>query len=66
MKGLGLWLGEQIGVSADVSAPRGLHPELYKALGAGNELAVYIAEALPEAPALEPVTLSAGGVQWNI
>jgi hypothetical protein len=65
LKNLGLRLGEQIGVSADISAPRGLRQELYKALGAGNELAVYIGETPPDHPALEPVTLSAGGVQWH-
>ena len=65
LKNLGLLLGEQIGVSADISAPRGLRQELYKALGAGNELAIYIAETPPDNPALESVTLSAGGVQWH-
>lgn len=65
LKNLGLRLGEQIGVSADISAPKSLQPELYKALGAGNELAIYVAETPTEEPALEPVALSAGGVQWH-
>jgi phosphomevalonate kinase len=65
LKNLGLRLGEQIGVSAAISAPRSLQPELCKALGAGNELAIYIAETPPDDPAVEPVTVSAGGVQWH-
>jgi hypothetical protein len=65
LKYLGLRLGEQIGVSADISAPRSLQPELYKALGAGNELAIYMADTPTDDPALEAVTLSAGGVQWH-
>ena len=44
-------MGERIGVSAAIEAPVPLSPDLCKALGAGNELGVYVAEIPPEAGA---------------
>jgi phosphomevalonate kinase len=68
-KQLGLRLGEQIGVSAAIGAPLFLDPQLYKALGAGDELGIYLAEVPPEAqpdePVLQAVTLAPEGVQWH-
>jgi phosphomevalonate kinase len=48
-KELGLQLGERIGVPAAIEAPVPLSPNLYKALGAGNELGIYVAETPLEA-----------------
>jgi phosphomevalonate kinase len=48
-KELGLQLGERIGVSAAIQTPVPLSPDLCKALGAGNELGIYVAETPPEA-----------------
>jgi phosphomevalonate kinase len=64
-KELGLRLGERIGVPADIEAPSSLDPELYKAIGAGNELGIYLAETPPEEPALEAVVLSLEGLRWH-
>jgi phosphomevalonate kinase len=70
LKELGLRLGERIGVSAAIEAPDSLVPELCKALGAGNELGIYLSEAAPDArrpdePALEAVVPAWEGVQWH-
>jgi phosphomevalonate kinase len=65
LKESGLRLGERIGVPADIEAPSSLDPELYKALGAGNELGIYLAETPPEDPALEAVVLSPEGLRWH-
>ncbi|UCG00019.1 MAG: hypothetical protein JSV89_10880 [Spirochaetaceae bacterium] len=65
-KELGLELGERIGVSADIQAPPSLSPELYKALGAGDELGIYLAEIPPQEPDAEAVEVAREGVQWNI
>jgi len=70
-KELGLQLGERIGVSAAIEAPLPLRPELYKAIGAGNELGIYVAETQPEAhsreqPGLEAVVPSPEGVRWHL
>jgi phosphomevalonate kinase len=63
-KELGLRLGERIGVSACIEAPGSLEPELCKALGAGNELGIYLAEGPPEETALEAVAIAPEGVKW--
>jgi phosphomevalonate kinase len=65
LKELGLRLGERIGVPASVATPDSLDPELHKALGAGNELGIYIAEDPPNDPVLEAVAVAAEGVQWD-
>jgi phosphomevalonate kinase len=62
---LGLSLGERIGVSARIEAPESLDPQRLKALGAGNEVGVYLAEKIPDEPALEPVLLAREGVSWQ-
>jgi len=64
-KELGLRLGERIGVSADIEAAGSLAPELCKALGAGDELGIYLAEAPPQESALEAVAVSPEGVRWH-
>ena len=68
-KELGMQLGEKIGVSAAIEPPIPLNPELYKAIGAGNELGIYLDETPPEAgsrdqPGLEAVVPSPEGVRW--
>ncbi len=65
LKNLGLRLGEKIGVSAEIEAPPSLAPELYKALGAGNELGICLAEAQPQESGLDPVSVTLEGVKWN-
>jgi len=70
-KQLGLRLGEQIGVPAAIEAPVSLPPQLCKALGAGDELGIYVAETPPEArsreqPDLQAVVPSPEGVQWDL
>ncbi len=64
----GIALGEAIGVDARIAAPAGVDPELCKAVGAGNELGVYL--RLPDAP--EPPAKSgltevqvADGISWQ-
>ena len=64
-KELGLRLGERIGVPARIEAPGSLAPELHKALGAGNELGIYLAETPPNEAALEPVVVAPEGIRWN-
>jgi len=64
-KELGLRLGELIGVSARIEAHDSLVPGLHKALGAGNELGIYLAEDPPDEPALEPVVVAPEGVRWQ-
>ena len=64
-KELGLRLGERIGVPARIEAPGSLVPELHKALGAGNELGIYLAETPPNEAALEPVVVAPEGIRWN-
>jgi phosphomevalonate kinase len=61
---LGLRLGEWIGVPASMEAPPGCEPELCKAVGAGNELGVYLGEAPPQG-GLEPVAICPEGVCWH-
>jgi phosphomevalonate kinase len=61
---LGLRLGERIGVSAAIEAPDSLDPGLCKALGAGNELGIYLGEAPAHTPDLEAVALAPEGVRW--
>jgi phosphomevalonate kinase len=70
-KELGLQLGQRIGVSAAVEAPAALPPQLYKALGAGDELGIYVAETPLEARSpgrcgLESVVPSREGVRWYL
>jgi phosphomevalonate kinase len=65
LKNLGLRLGEQIGVPAEIEAPPSLAPELYKALGAGNELGICLAETQPQESSLESVSVALEGVKWN-
>lgn len=62
---LGERLGESIGVPATVSPPAGIGPgDSWKAVGAGNELAVVFAEqTLP--PEIEPLTIAQEGVAWH-
>ena len=62
---LGLELGQRIGVSAAITAPESLDPGLYKAVGAGNELGIYVAEKQKEEPRMELVEAAAEGVRWN-
>ena len=64
-KALGLRLGERIGVSAAIEAPDSLAPDLLKALGAGNELGIYLAETPVDAAALEAVAPAREGVRWH-
>ena len=64
-KRLGLQLGETIGVPAAIDAPGCLDPGLYKALGAGNELGIYVAEKQTTEPEMELVEVAAEGVRWN-
>jgi phosphomevalonate kinase len=64
-KQLGLGLGERIGVSAAIEAPDSLNPQLFKALGAGNELGIYLSETPAVEPALEAVAPAREGVRWH-
>jgi phosphomevalonate kinase len=64
LRRLGLSLGESIGVPAGMEAPPPCEPELCKAVGAGNELGVYLGEPPPRA-GLEPAAVSGQGVLWH-
>jgi phosphomevalonate kinase len=67
-RGLGIRVGEAIGVDAWISAPPGSDPSWCKAAGAGNELgilAVPRGSKPPAAPGLEPVVPSPEGVTWD-
>jgi phosphomevalonate kinase len=64
MKRLGIWLGRQIGVSAEIEVPPSLEPELCKALGAGNEVGMCLGKAPASESALEPVAVAPEGVRW--
>ena len=69
-KELGVELGENIGVPATIESPAALSPQLYKAIGAGNELGIYVAETPPQRPSrersgLEAVAVSPEGVRWH-
>ncbi len=63
----GLDLGDAIGVDAAIPAPAGVDPDLCKAVGAGNELGVYLGlPGAPEPPAsagLVSVPI-ADGISW--
>jgi phosphomevalonate kinase len=63
-KELGLRLGERIGVSARVEAPDSLDQASCKALGAGNELGIYVGATSPAGAALERVSPAWEGVRW--
>ncbi len=73
LKELGIWLGDRIGMSAAVVPPPPLEAERCKALGAGNELGVYLAgpaskgvPAAVGAGTLEPAVMAARGIEWPI
>jgi phosphomevalonate kinase len=71
LKELGIWLGDRIGISAAVVPPAPLEAERCKAVGAGNELGVYLAgsgsngvAAAVQAGTLEPAVVAARGIEW--
>jgi len=65
----GIALGDEIGVEARIPIPPGVDPELCKAVGAGNELGVYLqVSGAPEPPAgsgFLSVGQSQSGVTWT-
>jgi phosphomevalonate kinase len=64
-KELGLRLGRRIGVSAQVDPPGSLDQSLCKALGAGNELGIYLASESAPGTALEQIGVTAEGLRWQ-
>jgi phosphomevalonate kinase len=63
-RSIGLELGEAIGVSAEMRVPRMEGPEVFKALGAGNELGILF-NALREVPNSIQLVLSEKGLLWH-
>ena len=65
----GIALGDEIGVEGRIPVPPGIDPELCKAVGAGNELGVYLqVPGAPEPPAESAfltVSESQDGVTWT-
>ena len=63
---IGATLGDRIGVSARIEAPPGVDPARCKAVGAGNELGVYVFEPGSDIPAgtgMEPLRVAIRGLQ---
>jgi len=63
---LAIGLGRDIGVSAEISPPKGLEDAVCKAVGAGNELGVVLAaeRSAAERAELAPLKIAEGGVVW--
>jgi hypothetical protein len=61
-----LQLGREIGVKAAINPPGKLDFRRYKALGAGNEIGVYISADPPaQDDAFERLVVSGKGIVWE-
>jgi phosphomevalonate kinase len=63
---LGLWLGQSIGVPATIEVSGSPLPALHKALGAGNELGIYLSDDPPQEADMEEVAVAPEGVRWHM
>lgn len=65
-KDLALSLGREIGVDAEMVPPLPLVSRQYKALGAGNEIGVYVSpKPVDETDALERLVIAERGISWE-
>ena len=66
---LGLSLGEAIGVPASIKPPAGLDPEWCKAMGAGNEMGICLAEEVMSEehgnPRWQRLLAAREGIRWE-